>query len=96
MMSALGKKYKNQKQALLHIDKYELIKRATFDLFKAMGRSDEYAKNVGIFAKQIAIELKPEIYDDRNTSISFKDPKQEATIKQLHQIDESPKLLNKF
>jgi phage anti-repressor protein len=96
MMRALGKKYKNQRQALLHIDKYELIKRATFDLFKAMGKNDDYAKNVAMFAKQIAIELKPEIYDDRNASINFKNSKQEATIQQLTQIEKSPKLLDKF
>lgn len=96
MMKAIGKKYQNQRQALFHIDKYELIKRATFDLFKAMGKSDDFAKNVGVFAKQIATELKPEIYDDRNMSIDFKTDKQKETINRIHNRNEVNGLLEKF
>lgn len=96
MMKVIGKKYQSQRQALFHIDKYELIKRATFDLFKAMGKSDEYAKNVGDFAKQIATELKPEIYDDRKMSINFKTDKQKKTINQIHNRTKVNGLLDKF
>ncbi len=84
IMQKLGKKYKNQRQALLHIDKYELLRRASFDLFKAMGKSDVYSKNISTTVKEISKEMEPEIYDDRNMSISFKSEKQEATIRNLY------------
>lgn len=96
MMKAINKKYKNQRQALFHLDKYELIKRASFDLFKAMGKSDEYAENVGTFTKEIAKELKPEIYDDTNAPIHFKTDKQEKTINEIHNRDKPNGLLEKF
>ena len=96
MMRAIGKKYENQRQALFHIDKYELIKRATFDLFKAMGKSDEFAKNVGIFTKEIAKEIKPEIYNDIDVSIDFKSEKQKKTIEQINNREQPYGLLSKF
>lgn len=96
MMKALGKKYKSQRQSLLHIDKYELIKRAIFDLFKAKGKSDAFAVNIGVFTKQIAKEIEPEIYDDRNMSIDFKTDKQKEIIRKIHDETEVNLLLNKF
>lgn len=96
MMKAIGKKYQNQRQALFHIDKYELIKRAAFDLFKAMGRSDEFAQNVSVFAKQIAIEIKPEIYDDRGMSIDFKTDKEKEVISRIQGDNEASGLIEEF
>lgn len=96
MMRAIGKKYQNQRQALFHIDKYELIKRATFDLFKAMGKSDDFAKNVATITKQIAIELKPEIYDDKNMAIDFKTEGQKETIKKIENRGTVNGFLNQF
>lgn len=96
MMTAIGKKYENQRQALFHIDKYELIRRTTFDLFKAMGKSDEYAKNVGDFTKKIAKKLKPDIYNDVGMSIDFKTKEQKDTINKIENKDNPDGLVNKF
>jgi len=96
MMRAIGKKYRNQRQSLFHIDKYELIKRATFDLFKAMGKSDEFAMNVGVFSKQIAKQMNQEIYDDRNMSIDFKTDEQKETIRKIQNRTEVTRLVNQF
>lgn len=93
MMNKIGRKYKSQRQALFHIDKFELIRMASFDLFKAMGKTDEYAKNVSDFAKEIAQKTDPDIYDDRNTSIDFKPDEHKKTISKL---DDRNKLLGDF
>ena len=95
-MKAIGKKYKSQRQALMHLDKYELIRMATIDLFKAMGKTDEYAKNVGEFTKEIAKEMKPDIYDDRMMAIDFKTPEQKETISKLKDRNKANNLLDKF
>ena len=84
ILEGIGKKYQNQRQALFHIDRYELIRVATFDLFKILGKSDEYAKNVSYFAKDIADEIKPEVYDDRGDSINFKSSEQMETIEKIN------------
>lgn len=83
IMQEMGKRYKNQRQALINIDKYELIRRAAFDLFKAMGKSETYAQNVSLFVKEIAKEIEPEIYDDRNTSLNFKTSYQQQIIRKI-------------
>jgi len=56
---------------LFQSDKYEMIRSGVIDLFMAMGKSSKYASYVGDLAKHFAKELKLEIIDDRNTSISF-------------------------
>jgi phage anti-repressor protein len=96
IIEALGKKYKNQRQALMHIDRYELIRMAAVDMFIAMGKSAAYAQNVGHFVKTIAKEIKPEIYDDSNTSIDFKTPEQQIILEELKSYKEQSKLLDKF
>lgn len=93
MMQAVGKKYINQRQAILNIDKYELIKIGVYDMFLAMGKSQEFALNVSQFAKSIAEEIKPEIYDDRNTSIDFKSEKQKDVIEDIKNYKTSSSLL---
>ena len=96
IMKGLGKKYRNQRQALMQFDRYELIRRAAFDLFKAMGRSDEYAKNVSTFAKEVAKQIDPEIYDDRETTIDFKTSKQKQTIQQIRDREQPGGFIHKF
>ncbi|MEA5425059.1 antA/AntB antirepressor family protein [Arcicella lustrica] len=83
VLTELGKKYKNQRQALYHYDRYELIKVAVVDLLMAMGRTKEYATNVSKFAKGIAERVKPSIYDDSKMSIDFKSNKQKEIINNL-------------
>jgi hypothetical protein len=96
MLEAMNKKYKSQRQALMHLKKYELIKIAAIDLFIAMGKNEEYAKNAAMFVEKIALEIKPEIYDDRNTSIDFKSPKQIDTINKIKTVKIDKKILDKF
>lgn len=52
----LGVKYKNQNQAFIHIDKHRLIYNAVVDLFIALGKSEEYAKNVASFCYEVGKE----------------------------------------
>lgn len=93
MMQAIGKKYINQRQAIRNIDKYELIKIGVYDMFLAMGKSQQFAINVSQFAKSIAEEIKPEIYDDRNMSIEFKSPEQLDIIEDIKSYKTSSTLI---
>ena len=68
-----GKKVagKTQRQMLMHIDKYEMVRTAVIDLFMALGKSEAYAKNVADLAKAFARELNEEIFDDRDSIPAF-------------------------
>jgi len=84
MVETLGIKYKNQRQALFHIDRYELIRQATIDLFIQMGKPKEYAINLAKFAQDLAKEMKVDIYNDEGIAIDFKSPEQNNTILKLN------------
>ncbi len=62
---------KSQRQMLMQVDRYEMIRTGIIDLFMSMGKTERYAKNLGDLAKIFANELKIEIFDDRNTSMPF-------------------------
>lgn len=64
-----GKKVsgKSQRELLMHLDKYEMIRAAVIDLFMAMGKRESLARNAGELAKFFAEQLKVEIFDDRNS-----------------------------
>lgn len=51
---SVGKKYKSQKQALIHIDPAEIIRTGVIDILIALGRDHEYSINIGEWAKAIA------------------------------------------
>ena len=70
-LERLGKDYKgrSQRQMLMQLDKYEMIRIAVIDLFMGMGKSERYAKNIAALAKRFAEQLNVEIFDDRNTSM---------------------------
>ena len=72
-MHQVGQNYKgkNLLQMLMHLDKYEIIRMAVIDLFLALGKSEQYAKDMGDLSKVFARELKVEIWDDRNSTIDF-------------------------
>lgn len=53
-LSKINVRYQNQKQALIHLDKAEIIRTGVIDLLIALGRDREYALNVAEFAKIIA------------------------------------------
>jgi len=96
MMAALGKKYSSQRQSLMHIDKYELVRVAVLDMFIAMGKSEKYAQNVAAFAKKVAIEIKPDVYNDINTSIDFKTEHQNKFILDLKDYKNTNSVINNF
>jgi hypothetical protein len=54
---------------LFKLDKYEIIRMAVIDLFVALGKPKEYAKDMGDLAKAFAREMKVEIWDDRKASL---------------------------
>ena len=88
-VSALGEKYQSQRQAIMVLDRhklasrFELIKIATIDLFIILGKSEEYAKNMGLTALELAKEFNPEVYNDLDTSIDFRTPEQKNIIDQV-------------
>lgn len=94
-ITALNIKYKNRQQALFHLDKYELIRRATIDLFMILGKSEEFARNLGRTAKEMAKEIDPEIYNDEGP-IDFKSQKQKALIVEISNIDNPGNTLKEF
>jgi phage anti-repressor protein len=72
-LKKLGKKPegKSQRQMLMYLDKYEMVRTAVIDLFMALGKPERYAKNLGNLAKVFARELDVEIFDDRHASPAF-------------------------
>ena len=60
---------KTQRQMLMQLDKYEMVNTAVIDLFMALGKTEQYAKNLGKLAKIFAKELNVEIFDDRDSSL---------------------------
>lgn len=96
MVKAIGIKYINERQALFHIDRKKLLRAAIIDLFMAMGKGEEYAKNIARFIENIAAEIDPPIYDDTNLSLDFKSEGERNTIAQLHMYDTPTSLLATF
>ena len=72
-MKEIGHNYKgkNIRQMLMYIDRYEIIRMAVMDLFIALGKTKDYAKNMGDLAKYFAKELKIEIWDDANAPVLY-------------------------
>jgi len=72
-LKATGKnaKGKTQRQMLMQVDKYEMIRTSIIDLFMSMGKSERYARNLGDLAKVFASELNVEIFDDRKAASCF-------------------------
>ena len=56
---------------LMQVDKYEMVNTAVIDLFMALGKTEEYAKNLGKLAKFFAKELNVDIFDDRDTPLTL-------------------------
>ena len=75
-MEEVGNNYKNQTvlKMLFKLDKYEIIRMAVIDLFVALGKPKEYAKDMGDLAKAFAREMKVEIWDDRKASLPLYSP----------------------
>ncbi len=69
----LGKRVsgKSQRQLLMQIDKYEMIRTGVIDLCMAMGKNEHYARTMGDLAKVFAEEMQVEIHDDREAGNLF-------------------------
>lgn len=80
LVEGIGKKYTSQRQSLMKIDKFELVKVCMIDLLMALGRTEEYAKNMADFAKQIAERTNPQIYNDIGMTLDFKSPNEKEII----------------
>lgn len=87
-LQQLGKKAegKSQRQMLMHLDKYEMVRTAVIDLFMALGKTERYAKNLGNLAKAFARELNVEIFDDRNTPASFRPNLNEELVSEVKNL----------
>lgn len=96
MVEALGKKYRNQRQALFHVDKYELVNMATVDLFIAMGKSQQYAVNIGHTAEELAKTMGIQIYNDKDMPLNFTTDRQKTMIDQIKNRKQKQNLLDKF
>ncbi len=72
-MQQLGKRPdgKSQRQMLMQVDKYEMVRTAVVDLFMSLGKSADYARSLGDLAKAFAKEMNVEIFDDREASPAF-------------------------
>ena len=77
-------KGKSQRQLLMAMDKYEMIRSGVIDLFMGMGKPERYAKNLGDLAKIFARELRVDIFDDRpGTAPSFLPDVNRAVVQEI-------------
>jgi phage anti-repressor protein len=77
-------KGKSQRQLLMALDKYEMVRTAVIDLFMGMGKSERYARNLGDLAKIFARELNVDIFDDRpGTAPSFLPRVNSAVVREI-------------
>ena len=69
-MAKVNKKYKSIRRSLIKLDANELIRTGVIDFMKAMGKTDEYAVNVGNLCKNMAekMELGNQIWDDTKSN----------------------------
>lgn len=56
---------KSQRQMLMQLDKHEMVRTGVIDLFMSMGKTADYATQLGDLAKKLAGELNVEVFDDR-------------------------------
>jgi phage anti-repressor protein len=65
-MRNINKKYRSIRQSFIHLDANELIRMGVVDFMMAMGKTEEYALNVGGLCKSMAkkMELGNTIWDD--------------------------------
>lgn len=54
--------FNNKDEMLVFLNEYEQIKVAVWDLLSSKNKSDEYILNIAKLAQQIAIEIKPFLY----------------------------------
>lgn len=87
-MEEVGKnaKGKTQRQMLMQLDKYEMVKTGVVDLFMALGKTQQYAKSLGELAKVFAQELNVDIYDDRGSTLPLMPQLNKELAKEVKQL----------
>ena len=80
-------KGKSQRQMLMQVDKYEMIRTGIIDLFMALGKSERYARNLGDLAKIFAKELNVDIFDDRNDGSTFAPEVNENLVREVKSFE---------
>lgn len=83
---------KTQRQMLMQVDKYEMVRTGVIDLFMAMGKSERYARNLGDLAKAIAKELNIEIFDDRREASLFTPHANDQLVSELKAFEQNGRL----
>ena len=53
-MCQVNKKYHSMRSALVQLDSNELIRTGVIDIMKALGKTDEYSRNVGDLCKSLS------------------------------------------
>lgn len=81
-------KGKTQRQMLLQLDRYELVRTGIIDLFLAMGKSAAYAKAMGDLAKRFAMEMQLEVVDDKKSTNLFGSPVKPEIIHHLQNVQQ--------
>lgn len=93
-MKAINKKHKSIRDSLIKLDGNELIRTGVIDLMIALGKTEEYAVNVGNLCKSMAykMELNNIIWDDTKENplqINQKEVEEKKNI-----FNQSKQLLN--
>lgn len=83
---------KSQREMLMQVDRYEMVRTAVIDLFMGMGKSERYARNLGDLAKAFARELGVEIFDDRNGGNVFAPKVNPEVVDQVRAFDKKGSL----
>jgi len=88
-MGKVNKKYRNQRQALMKLDPHELVRIGIIDLFKTLGKTDEYARNVGEICKKMSQKMNVE-------TDFFDDTKEDPIGIKKKDVDERKELFNEM
>ena len=75
---------KSQRQMLLQLDPYELIRCGVIDHFMALGKNKDYVRNMGDVAKSLAREMKLGVFDDFPAGNMFAPEVSIDILQQLH------------
>ncbi len=92
-MKAVNKKYKSQRDSLVKLDGNELIRTGVIDFMIALGKTEEYAVNVGDLCKRMSekMELTDVIWDDTKPNpLGLKT----REVKKARALFEKSKLIN--
>jgi hypothetical protein len=79
-------KGKNQRQMLLVLDPYELIRTGVIDHYMSLGKNREFVRNMGDLAKTLAREMKLGVFDDCQAGNIFAPEISGEFIQQLNSL----------